>query len=152
MQPSTVEGLGRELIRLRKATEAMRNRVARSVGSGMEPGAMSAMFATIHHGPSRSSDLAKVLGLDPSTMSRHVTSLIRAGYVHRIPDQIDGRAQLIAATDEGRAAFGRLVARRNAELHRMLASWTEADVAAFSSQLQRFNDTFDTDATLEGER
>ena len=52
--------------------------------------------------PVRTTALAEQVGVDPSTMSRHVTVLDQAGYVTRTADPDDGRAQAIALTPAGR--------------------------------------------------
>ena len=52
--------------------------------------------------PLRTTSLAERVGVDPSTMSRHVTLLERDGLVGRIADPDDGRAQSVSLTPAGR--------------------------------------------------
>ncbi len=49
-------------------------------------------------------DLAAILGLDTSTLSRTVNSLVNLGLVSRIPNPKDRRYILISLTEQGRAA------------------------------------------------
>ena len=69
---------------------------------GVDPGA----FPVLHHlaasGPSRQAPLAEALGLDASTISRHVRSLVDDGLVEAARDPDDGRATLLTLTGPGR--------------------------------------------------
>ena len=49
-------------------------------------------------------DLAVILGLDTSTLSRTVNSLVNLGLVSRVPNPKDRRYVLISLTKQGRAA------------------------------------------------
>jgi hypothetical protein len=53
-------------------------------------------------GPRRAGALADAVHSDPSTISRQIGHLVKLGYVERTADPEDGRATLLAATDEGR--------------------------------------------------
>jgi DNA-binding MarR family transcriptional regulator len=68
---------------------------------GMDPGA----FPVLHHlaatGPSRQSALAEALGLDASTVSRHVRALSDGGLVEASRDPDDGRATVLTITEPG---------------------------------------------------
>src|SRR5690349_15174592 len=52
----------------------------------------------VHTGPLRASALADLVGADPSTVSRQVASLVKAGFVERQADPNDGRACLLVPT------------------------------------------------------
>ncbi|MGD9986636.1 MarR family winged helix-turn-helix transcriptional regulator [Pseudonocardia sp.] len=56
-------------------------------------------------GPQRSADLAGALCTDPSTVSRRVAALVKQGLIERRADPDDGRASLLAVTDDGHAAL-----------------------------------------------
>jgi len=150
LRDGAIVALGNELVRLRKASESMRAQLAS--GLDLEAAAMSVLFTAVHGGPQRGTDLARSLGLDPSTMSRHVSTLVRRELVHRVPDPADGRAQLVEATEAGRLLHRRLLAQRTTEMHRMLADWPDADLESLAALLNRFNDTFDTTRIHEGAR
>ena len=66
-----------------------------------DPGA----FPVLHHlavrGPSRQGPLADALGLDASTVSRHVRSLVADGWVEVARDPDDGRATVLTITARG---------------------------------------------------
>lgn len=130
-----------ELVRLRRATDSFRHLLGAAAGIDLEVGAMSVLFAVLRLGPQRSTDLARVLALDPSTTSRHLSSLIRRGYAHRIPDPEDGRAHLVEATDAGREIHGHVAAVRDRMLADLLAGWPTQDVADLARSMSQFNDT-----------
>jgi len=65
--------------------------------------AASTMATLDRGGPRRVSDLAAIEGVTQPSMTVLLTGLERAGYVQRGSDPSDGRAVLVALTDEGRA-------------------------------------------------
>jgi DNA-binding MarR family transcriptional regulator len=83
-------------------------------------------------------DLALANALDPSTVSRAVAALVRAGLVGRTADPIDGRASVLALTQQGRQALTDVTGWYDDVLAEALSDWTEPEVAAFSAMLQRF--------------
>jgi DNA-binding MarR family transcriptional regulator len=63
-------------------------------------------------------DLARLLGMPPTTLSGHIERLSRQGIVRRVENPADRRSYLLELTDEGRTAF-----RRGGEgLHRAIAA------------------------------
>ncbi len=132
------DGVGMELVRLKKSMEAFRVRVAG--GQGLEGSGLAVLFHLVTGGPARTTQLAELLGLDPSTTSRHVAALERSGHVQRVADPDDGRAWLVQASSSGHRAFADTRALRNALLDRVLSDWDPADVHAFAATLARFND------------
>jgi DNA-binding MarR family transcriptional regulator len=59
-------------------------------------------------------DLSARLGLDTSTMSRTVESLVKDGLSERTPSARDRRATVIRLNEKGRAAYDRINATWNA--------------------------------------
>lgn len=146
---SPTDALGSEMVRLRRTLEAIRGRVLAHGSNGVEGSALAALFHLVKEGDQRSSALAERLGLDPSTMSRHVATLVRSGHVARVSDPEDGRASLLRATEAGRRAFEDTQRLRTRLLDVALADWDPAEVEHLARALQRFNDTF-TEPDLEG--
>lgn len=90
-------------------------------------------------GPVRSSVLSEHFGVDKGAISRQVQHLDDLGLVERRADPVDGRAWLLAATDE---AIGRLEAvtqERRRFLDARLGEWGDADLEAFVAALGRYN-------------
>jgi DNA-binding MarR family transcriptional regulator len=91
-------------------------------------------------------ELAQHAGLDPSTVSRAVASLVAQGLVERQADPGDGRASLLVVTPAGRAALDDAKAWFGDLLDRALAGWDPDDRAALAATLRRL--AHDIDVTL----
>ncbi len=139
--PDGADQVGLQLVRLRKSMEAFRARVLEASGHGLEGSGLAVLYHLTTAGPMRTSALADLLGLDPSTTSRHVGGLERSGHVERFPDPDDGRAWLVGATRAGATAFEDTRALRNSLVKRVMQDWTPEQVAAFAAALARFNDS-----------
>ena len=84
-------------------------------------------------------DLATRSSLDPSTVSRAVASVVRAGLVERTADPYDGRASVLGLTAAGRRALGDALAWSDARLADALKEWSPEDITVFTALLQRFS-------------
>ena len=90
-------------------------------------------------GPRSIGELSETLRLDASTLQRQTTVAVRDGLLERVDDPDGGIARKFALTAIGRE---RLTAAREhsvAALTRILAEWTDDEVAAFADALHRFN-------------
>jgi DNA-binding MarR family transcriptional regulator len=87
----------------------------------------------------RSVDLAALYRLDKSTVSRQVGDLERRGLVTKKADPERGRGRVLTVTPAGRALLRDAASARQAELARRVAAWTDEELAAFASALQRYN-------------
>ena len=94
------------------------------------------------HGPLRVSDVAQRLGVDLSVASRQIASLAAEGYVERREDSRDRRAQLVAVTRSGRKVLRESHRRMVAGFTRVLEGWSDEDVDALTSGLERLRDDF----------
>jgi DNA-binding MarR family transcriptional regulator len=94
------------------------------------------------HGPLRVSDVAQRLGVDLSVASRQIASLAAEGYVERREDPQDRRAHLVAVTRPGRKVLRESHRRMVAGFTRVLESWSDDDVNALTSGLERLRDDF----------
>jgi DNA-binding MarR family transcriptional regulator len=92
--------------------------------------------------PVRTTALAEHVGVDPSTMSRHVTLLDQAGYVTRTADPDDGRAQAVSLTPAGREVMEKARAARHDLITDALADWDDADRTRLAALLGRLADDF----------
>jgi DNA-binding MarR family transcriptional regulator len=141
---ATVVQLGEQVQRLHRTFHAMRQQMTagRSTsGEGVEWAAYGLLFRLVDSGPMRSSALAEQVCVDPSTVSRQVAQLVRAGLVERQSDPVDGRASLLVATEHGRAAYAAKREDRQRMFAHLLAGWTVNDLATLTELLARFNDS-----------
>lgn len=90
-------------------------------------------------GPMSIRQLSDAFGLDPSTLNRQTSAMLRTGLVERIPDPEGGIARKFRITALGER---RLDEHRDGvirSLDKVLADWTPDEVAAFAACLKRFN-------------
>jgi DNA-binding MarR family transcriptional regulator len=128
--------LGHQMIRMIRMIE--RAKAGKGVGpDGVERAAYVLLARLVLEGPSRSNALAESVHSDPSTVSRQVAGLVRAGLVERRPDPDDGRASLLGATEEGLRVFQANRDRRNREIGEVTAHWDEADRIRLAELLDR---------------
>src|SRR3954447_15287562 len=106
---------------------------------GAEFSALMLLFPLRHLGPMRVTDLAEVKQADPSTISRQVAQLVKAGLARREADPVDGRASRLAVTDTGLAACQRLHEARQALLGEALSHWPAERIDAFAGLFEEFN-------------
>jgi DNA-binding MarR family transcriptional regulator len=83
-------------------------------------------------------DLATRCALDPSTVSRSVSSLVALELVRRDADPVDGRASVLALTPRGRQALDEADRWHSAVVCEVLAEWSSDEVADLVALLRRF--------------
>lgn len=88
----------------------------------------------------RIGDLGRELGLDTSTVSRHVKSLEAASLVARSDDPGDRRVARLELTDAGAEAFDRMRRARHRFFAEVLAGWPPSDVETLAPLLARLAD------------
>ncbi|MFH9353858.1 MarR family winged helix-turn-helix transcriptional regulator [Kitasatospora sp. NPDC017646] len=84
--------------------------------------------------------LGREIGLDRTTVTRRADRLEQAGLLQRQPDPADGRATLLALTEQGHNIVSVTRQRLAAGIESSLATWPPADAQAFAHQLRRFVD------------
>jgi DNA-binding MarR family transcriptional regulator len=94
--------------------------------------------------PVRMTDLAESLGIDISTVSRHVRGLERSGLVQRTGDPDDQRASRLSLSEEGQDVLRRVRRTRQEAMRRLLAEWSEADRAQLAQLIVRLSDEMDS--------
>lgn len=92
--------------------------------------------------PLRPGELANRLGVEASHVTRTVQQLQRSGYVTRVPDPADRRAQRIQLTEAGQQAIERVreVGARGMQL--ALSSWTSEELRQLAALFHRMVDDF----------
>ncbi|QIS03115.1 MarR family transcriptional regulator [Nocardia brasiliensis] len=132
--------VGVELVRFMRAITRAKARMAQPGPDGIERLAYSVLFCLVHDGPQRTGKLAELLHAEISTISRQSRSLVAHGLVERRADPIDGRACVLAATEEGVRVFEANRQQRNRWLAGILADWPAADRTTLTDLLARLNE------------
>jgi DNA-binding MarR family transcriptional regulator len=115
---------------------------------GRDRAALVLLFPLHRLGPLRQGALAELMHADPSTVSRHVASLVDQGLVRRVADETDGRASRLVITDAGNSAMQDLCTERETRLEQATAAWDTADLVTFTQLFNRFID--DMEKALPG--
>lgn len=79
-------------------------------------------------GPQRPSDLAQLLSLDISTVSRQLKQLENSGLVTRKVHDQDARAYLIIITKKGQQVLDEIISLRQRTISDVVAQWPESEV------------------------
>lgn len=138
----TADALGNQLIRTLRLLAKARTRLSTLLPGTVEHGAFPIIATLVKEGPHRTSALADVLHTEISTISRQTSALVQLGMIERKADPNDGRACLLAPTDEGRALFERARSERNLWLAGTLRDWDPADANQLIGLLERLNTDF----------
>lgn len=89
------------------------------------------------HGPLGPSTLARLAGVHPATMTGVVDRLERGGWITRERDPSDRRGVALRTVRSRRADVLRLTAGMNAEVARICADYSEAELAVIAEFLRR---------------
>ena len=140
----TAAALSEQVGRLQRTFNSMRQQLTAgspTSGDGVEWAAYGLLFQLVGGGPKRSSALAEQACVDPSTVSRQVAQLVKAGLVSRQSDPEDGRASLLVATERGRSVYAAKQEHRKRLFAHLLDGWSETDVVTLTDLLARLNDS-----------
>ena len=143
LDPTLAAALNHELSRHQRILHVLKASMAALVPEGLDAAAFGLLITLVKCGPRRQGELAELSLLDPSTVSRHVAQLARAGYVQRRPDPQDGRAVQLVATDDGERVAHEIGKRRHAVISEALGRWAPSDVEQLVALLRRLNDDLD---------
>ncbi|MEW2050267.1 MarR family transcriptional regulator [Streptomyces sp. NPDC005476] len=92
--------------------------------------------------PLRPGELAQRLGVEASHVTRTVQQLQKSGYVTRVPDPDDGRAQRIELTEAGRAAIERVRDAGARGMQLALSDWSPEELRQLAVLFNRMVDDF----------
>jgi len=138
------------LRRVEHEVGALIRRVRRVIGDrarAVHPDLQPATYLLLTHldepGPLRASALVDVTGVDKGAISRQVQQLVDLELLTRTQDPDDGRATLLAVTDDARARLRRVQRDRRRRFDQRLGEWSDADLADFASRLADYNAALD---------
>jgi DNA-binding MarR family transcriptional regulator len=123
------------LKRIRQHSQSLAAEIAPELGLN----GYGVLAAIDQRGPLRQGDIAELVGLDKSAMSRLAGELVELGLVVRIPDPSDARAHRLDLSDAGRTTMAGIRSRRREQFAVHLTDWTEAELQRLTDDLVRYN-------------
>lgn len=111
---------------------------------GLTPASVT-LLARLPEGGAQTAVLARETHRTKQATGKVVAELEARGYADRVPDPSDGRAQLVRATDKGRAALAAGVGVKSALAKRTASVMGEADLQRLYADLARLEEAFQTE-------
>jgi DNA-binding MarR family transcriptional regulator len=150
VSPDVIE-IERALNRIVYLTSRVRqhDRLMIMAGVPLDRAAVALLRQIADSEPLRPSELAARLAVEASHVTRQVQQLERAGYLTRVPDPDDRRAQRIEITLFGREAMDRVRQASCQGMQRALEQWTPEELQQLAQLFHRMVDDFLTYATKE---
>jgi DNA-binding MarR family transcriptional regulator len=121
-------------------------------GDAIDYSAFPLLKLLCQQGPMRVSALAHGLGLDASTVSRHVRQLEDRGLLERTGDPDDRRASRVAVTASGADVLAEVFSTRRALLGRALDDFTPTERDTLRLMLHRLLETVTAQPESSGAR
>jgi DNA-binding MarR family transcriptional regulator len=143
VEAGLLDGISDGVLRLAHSFSRLRAQIVAWAEHDIEWSANMLILLLIDRGPMRSSALAELVQLDPSSVSRTVTALVADGMIERIPDPSDGRATLLVPTAKAHTVNCTHRDIRRNHFASILEQWSEADVRELEQLLGRFVTDFD---------
>lgn len=116
---------------------------ARAVHPDLAPASYLLLAHLAESGPLRASSLVGEIGIDKGALSRQVQHLVALGLLTRTSDPVDGRATLLAVSEDGQQRLDRVQRDRSERFGQKLGGWSDEDLAGFADQLSRYNAALD---------
>ena len=136
--PDTAADLVYQIFDLQRAVRC----VAAASLRGQETGvALQGVLRFVGEGETRATRLAERLGVGAPVLSRHIAELEEQGYVTRRQDPDDGRAQLVALSEEGAERLRHIEEHRTAALQDYLREWSQEDAADTAKTLRKLTES-----------
>jgi DNA-binding MarR family transcriptional regulator len=131
-------GVAWKELRRGAAMSALRDRLFGAGADALEPGQVDTLELLVAREAWRMSELADALRVDPSTATRAVQRLVKAGLAGRTANRADGRVVMVAPTAAGRARHQAIVDLRRTTLSSMLAAFNPEERQQFADYMDRF--------------
>ncbi|MFF2131430.1 MarR family winged helix-turn-helix transcriptional regulator [Streptomyces olivochromogenes] len=139
-----VAEIERALTRISYLTSRVRQheRLMALAGLPLDRAAVALLRQVADSGSLRPSELANLLSVEASHVTRQVQQLEKTGYLTRVPDPNDRRAQRIELTPAGRDAVDRVREASCRGMSVALADWSPRDLEQLATLCHRLVDDF----------
>ncbi|MCX4904614.1 MarR family winged helix-turn-helix transcriptional regulator [Streptomyces sp. NBC_00878] len=128
------------------------DRLMALAGVSLDRAAVALLRQIADSEPLRPGELAGRLAVEASHVTRQVQQLEKGGYVTRVPDPDDRRAQRIQLTAVGQEAIDRIRVASCRGMELALAHWSPEELHQLSTLFHRMVDDFlHTEGKFEGE-
>jgi DNA-binding MarR family transcriptional regulator len=114
---------------------------ARLVHEELQPASYLMLTWLVDQGPVRASSMVETFNIDKGAVSRQLQHLDDLGLVERTPDPADGRATLVAASDDAVRRLADVAEHRRKWLDEQLGDWTSDELVHFAELLERYNES-----------
>jgi len=136
-------GIAWKELRRGAAMGVLRDHLFGSGENALEPGQVDTLELLVAQDAWRMSELADALRVDPSTATRAVQRLVKAGMAVRTTCEGDARVVMVSATEAGRARSQSITERRRNTLTSMLESFDQDEREQFAEYMDRFVNALD---------
>jgi DNA-binding MarR family transcriptional regulator len=100
---------------------------AASTDAGLTPTKISVLLSVDRRGRTRISEVAELEALNPTLLSRTISTLVDAGLLDRVSDAGDRRAAWVEVTDEGHRLAERMRRERTEVVNRGMSALPAAE-------------------------
>jgi DNA-binding MarR family transcriptional regulator len=132
--------------RLEREVGVLIRRIKRVIGEralavhpDLQPASYLMLSWLADEGPMRAATIAESFNIDKGAVSRQLTHLADLGLVTRVPDPEDGRAMLVAASDDAVRRLADVASHRRKWLDERLGEWSAEELSSFVETLGRYN-------------
>ena len=117
---------------------------ARAVHEDLQPASYLMLAWLADEGPVRASAMVERFHIDKGAISRQLQHLDELGLVVRTPDPADGRASLVAASEDALRRLADVADHRRKWLDEQLGDWSADELERFATTLERYNQALNT--------
>lgn len=100
----------------------------------------------ITNGPSRLSELAEQLQVDPAIITRQSHALLDSGFVNRKVNPADARGSLLEITEDGVSISKQHSDFRTGFFQKVFKEWSQEEINQFNSFMERFTKALNEEA------
>ncbi|GAB3287510.1 MarR family winged helix-turn-helix transcriptional regulator [Parasphingorhabdus pacifica] len=139
---SAADSVERELSMMFRRARMLSTTAAARVHEGLDSASYSLLLMVDDAGSMRGMDVADRTGLDKSTVSRQIATLVDLDLLERVPDPDDGRARQVQLSASGKERLERARRERREYMQDEFLNWSTEDLAELARLLDKFNRSF----------